>query len=224
MKYILKTVKNENGAMVFDKKKEGKSYVYLAKSETGEIGKVDKDWILENCDEIVNLGVSADGKIYPIKGTDNRVCVECGKKHRAASMFPIYVGKNNCNTEETDEYICKKCLKEDNNYNYIQCGSCKRVFDASTIVDASTVDVGRYRNSFPIYSPISEDKYFCDIDYLCEECEGHTYSICETCIDGGHACIIKTKDFSARRGFNCHKSCVSMIKESRREQEEYEED
>lgn len=70
MKYILKTEVNENGNEVFSKERRGKGFVYLAKDETGNIGVVDKNWILRNKDSIVNVGVDKNGSIYPteIKG------------------------------------------------------------------------------------------------------------------------------------------------------------
>ncbi len=66
MKYILKTEVNENGNKVFSKERQGKDFIYLAKSENGDIGKVDKNWILQHQKEIVNLGISKDS-IYPIE-------------------------------------------------------------------------------------------------------------------------------------------------------------
>lgn len=70
MKYILKTEVNESGNLVFSKQRNGKSFIYLAKDETGATATVDKDWILQNQKNIVNLGVSNDS-IYPVevKGT-----------------------------------------------------------------------------------------------------------------------------------------------------------
>ena len=67
MKYILKTEVNENGNEVFSKERRGKGFAYLAKDEAGNIGIVDKNWILRNKDSIVNLGVDKNGSIYPIE-------------------------------------------------------------------------------------------------------------------------------------------------------------
>lgn len=66
MKYMLKTEVNENGNLVFSKQRNGKSFIYLAKDETGVTATVDKDWILQNQKNIVNLGVSNDS-IYPVE-------------------------------------------------------------------------------------------------------------------------------------------------------------
>lgn len=66
MKYILKTEVNESGNLVFSKQRNGKSFIYLAKDETGATATVDKDWILQNQKNIVNLGVSNDS-IYPVE-------------------------------------------------------------------------------------------------------------------------------------------------------------
>ena len=60
MKYMLKTEINENGNKVFSKERRGKAFVYLAKDEAGAVGVVDKDWILKNKANIVNLAVSGD--------------------------------------------------------------------------------------------------------------------------------------------------------------------
>lgn len=60
MKYMLKTEINENGNKVFSKERRGKAFVYLAKDEAGSVGVVDKDWILKNKANIVNLAVSGD--------------------------------------------------------------------------------------------------------------------------------------------------------------------
>lgn len=64
MKYLLKTEINGSGNKVFSKQRNGKIFVYLAKDENGNIGQVDKNWILRNQSNIVNLGVSGE-KIYP---------------------------------------------------------------------------------------------------------------------------------------------------------------
>lgn len=65
MKYLLKTEVNGSGNKVFSKMRQGKGYIYLAKDENGNIGQVDKHWILRNQSNIVNLGVSGDS-IYPV--------------------------------------------------------------------------------------------------------------------------------------------------------------
>ncbi len=64
MKYKLKTIVNENGNVVFDKVRKGVGYIYFVQAENGEIGNVDKSWVLQNQKDIVNLKVSGDS-IYP---------------------------------------------------------------------------------------------------------------------------------------------------------------
>lgn len=66
MKYILKTETNENGNLVFSKKRQGKDYIYLAKDENGNIKPVLKSWIIEHQTEIVNVRVSGDS-IYAVE-------------------------------------------------------------------------------------------------------------------------------------------------------------
>lgn len=65
MKYILKTEVNENGNLVFSKKRSGKDYIYLAKDENGNVGQVLKSWIIQNQEEIENVRVSGDS-IYAV--------------------------------------------------------------------------------------------------------------------------------------------------------------
>lgn len=77
MKYVLKTEKNASGNVVFSKERRGKKFAYLAKDENGNVGVVDKNWILQHQKEIVNLGVSGDS-IYPveIKKSENKATVK----------------------------------------------------------------------------------------------------------------------------------------------------
>lgn len=60
MKYVLKTEINANGNKVFSKERRGQQFIYLAKDENGNVGKVDKVWILRNKANIINLAVSGD--------------------------------------------------------------------------------------------------------------------------------------------------------------------
>lgn len=208
MKYMLKTVKNENGAIVFDKKKEGKGYVYLVKSEEGQTGVVGKDWILRNRADILNLGVSVDEKLYPVKVEDRAECDVCGGKHKVSNMFPVYIAGKNNRAEKTNRMICKGCLEEYEDKGFVQCGDCKKVFDSyktgSKGYDSTSHDFGIYH---------SANTDFGGVDYLCTECESKKYSVCKGCENPYFGyCIIKTKDFSAK--YPCHKSCVSMVKEA----------
>lgn len=71
MKCVIKETMTENGKRKFVNYKEYNGYdSYLAISvKTGNpVEKtVDKDWILKHKEDIVNLGVSKDGNIYPVK-------------------------------------------------------------------------------------------------------------------------------------------------------------
>jgi len=71
MRFVLKTEVNAKGNKVFSKVRMGKEFIYLAKAEDGSIGEVDKDWVLSNQKNIVNLGVSGDN-IYPVTELDKR--------------------------------------------------------------------------------------------------------------------------------------------------------
>lgn len=63
MKFILKTEKNKNGNKILSKEvKDGQVY-YMAKNEKGQTGIVNRQWVYENKDNILNATVSIDGKI-----------------------------------------------------------------------------------------------------------------------------------------------------------------
>ena len=64
MRFILKTEINGAGNKVFSKKRQGKSFVYLAKDELGNVQTVDKAWVVKNASSIVNMGISGEN-IYP---------------------------------------------------------------------------------------------------------------------------------------------------------------
>lgn len=74
MKYILKTEVNGNGNKVFSKQRNGKIFLYAAQDENGNFAPVDKEWILRNKANIVNLGISGTN-IYPteVKKTNHTV-------------------------------------------------------------------------------------------------------------------------------------------------------
>lgn len=114
--YVLKVVKNENGNEVFAKERQGKGFVYLAKSKDGKVGTVTKNWVLKHKNEIVNLGVSGDS-IYPVSADKSVKCSICGEKHKKSTMTPV------CNPTTRDyetkliptgEFVCSKCAESDN--------------------------------------------------------------------------------------------------------------
>ena len=67
MKFMLLTEKGENGGLTVQKSTICKSTMYKVKTESGEVGEVDKDFILEHQKDFINLGISADGKIYAVE-------------------------------------------------------------------------------------------------------------------------------------------------------------
>ena len=60
MKYLLRTDLNDNGNEVFVKYKEGKIYKYFLKDMYGNTMTVDKEEIIRNKDNILNVSVSGD--------------------------------------------------------------------------------------------------------------------------------------------------------------------
>ena len=66
MKYILMTEINDSGNKVFSKKRIGKGFLYIVVDENKKKIEVEKDWVLFNKDNIVNLGVDKNDGIYPI--------------------------------------------------------------------------------------------------------------------------------------------------------------
>lgn len=113
--YMLKVMKNEKGNEVFAKERQGKGFVYLAKSEDGKIGTVSKDWILKHQKQIVNLGVSGDS-IYPVSADKLVKCSLCGEKHKKSTMTPVCdpVTKNyETRLIPNGEMVCRKCVDSD---------------------------------------------------------------------------------------------------------------
>lgn len=63
MKYRLETVVNENGNLVFVKRRNGVGYLYHVKAENGAEQWFDKAWVLRNQKDIENLRVSGDSLV-----------------------------------------------------------------------------------------------------------------------------------------------------------------
>ena len=219
MRYKLKTVKNEKNKKVFAREKRGTKIVYLAKSEAGEVGEVDKNWILKNKENIINLGVSGTN-IYPVVNKDEKVeCCQCGITHKISAMKPVYSDNGGL---KISGYICKKCLKDYYNDHYFQCADCKRVFDWEG-VNVWDYEPNRYdysfkkfaRHNFNIYTSLGPN--LGNVECVCEECDGGKYYVCSAC-ECGTNCIVKTS--SIVDGYNCPAECVNMIKEQRECQRE----
>lgn len=63
MKYRLETVVNENGNLVFAKRRNGVGFLYHVKAENGAEQWFDKAWVLRNQKDIENLRVSGDSLV-----------------------------------------------------------------------------------------------------------------------------------------------------------------
>ena len=206
MRYKLKTVKNEKNKRVFAREKRGTKIVYLAKSEAGEVGEVDKIWILKNKENIINLGVSGTN-IYPVVNKDEKVeCCQCGITNKISAMKPVY-GYNG--GLKIFGYICKKCLKDYFNEFYYQCADCKRIFAADG-VNVCDYEPERTGYRFSVYKASSDS--LGNVECVCQECDGGKYYVCSAC-ECGYQCIVKTS--SIVDGYNCPAECVDMIKEQR---------
>lgn len=113
MKYILKTEVNENGNLVFSKKRVGKDYIYLAKDENGNIGQVLKSWIIQHQNEIENVRVSGDS-IYAVdkkkKIEDFGEKIGGAKKDLASKRSITLADLEGMSVQEKDKYLRKDKL------------------------------------------------------------------------------------------------------------------
>ena len=92
MRYLLKTELNSNRNEVFCKERRGKSFVYIAETENGEVGVVDKAWVIKNAADILNLGVCKNGAIYPVISRSFKIM-------KKKSLVSIYKFNNTRNIE-----------------------------------------------------------------------------------------------------------------------------
>ena len=118
MKYILMTEINDSGNKVFSKKRIGKGFLYIAVDENKKKIEVEKDWVLFNKDNIVNLGVDKNDGIYPID-------IEKAEK------------ENKPEEKSTPSYSVKVTVMNYDNRNRVDVyseGTDKGVYDAKNIV------------------------------------------------------------------------------------------
>lgn len=224
--YVLKVVKNEKGNEVFAKERQGKGFVYLAKSEDGKVGTVTKNWILKHKNEIVNLGISNDS-IYPVKvgGVEKAKCDYCGRLHNKNSLTPIY----DDNGKKTKKMICRQCVSDRKvcvENDLIQCGDCKRIFEYRDPINL--IKDMRCNEPFEVYKTTSCNRDDTTTGHVCSDCvrNGKKYTICTTCDDayckrtGDYGCtstdpigicIVKKSEMSKR--YDCPKACVDMVKD-----------
>ena len=72
MKFIIETMRNEKGNVVFDKFKSKNEWWFSIRNDKGETRLQPKSWVLANKDRIVNLGIDKNGSMYPVKIQTNR--------------------------------------------------------------------------------------------------------------------------------------------------------
>ena len=179
MRYVLKTEVNDKGNKVFSKVRRGKGFIYLAKAEDGKIGEVNKDWILLNQKNIVNLGVSGDN-IYPVAELDKRKrlpngmirCAVCGKVLPEDDSVKVY-------NKETDDFIriCRHCELSGGYVNkevYVCCHGCGTEATPCWIRKADVFEVAHIKGS-----PIDE-QYYGDA-LICKDNLSSEYEYCEHC-------------------------------------------
>ena len=66
--FKLLTEVNENGNVVFKKERQGNYFIYFAENKLGQIGKVNKEWIEEYKDQILNANIDKNGVLYYVDG------------------------------------------------------------------------------------------------------------------------------------------------------------
>ena len=174
MSYILKTEASKLGHEVFSKKKRGKVFVYLAKDENGNTGVVDKNWILNNRNSILNLGVSKKGNLYPIN-------IKFYRKHWAdfgsLGKCELYESESD---EKRDVFVHIKCE--------CKCQKCGKVYRFDDIIgyDEDIFEGYTYSDfkklckttDFSLEKAIIEN-----VNYICDEC-GADAKIVDI-VDGG---------------------------------------
>lgn len=126
MKYNLKTEINSKGNKVFSKERNGKTFLYFAEKESGATQKVEKEWILKNKVDILNLGVSWDDRIYPTTDLRKRRklpygmvrCGACGEVVWEHNSYTFHKSGTDDNI-----IICNSCDKYGHN-GYQSCRGC----------------------------------------------------------------------------------------------------
>lgn len=78
--FKLLTEKNTAGNTVFKKKRQGNYFIYFAENKLGQIGEVNKAWIEEYKDQIVNADIDKNGVLYLVDKTKKNKGVDENKK------------------------------------------------------------------------------------------------------------------------------------------------
>ena len=78
--FKLLTEKNTSGNIVFKKKREGNYFIYFAENKLGQIGEVNKEWIEEYKDQIINANIDKNGVLYLVDKTKGNKDVDADKK------------------------------------------------------------------------------------------------------------------------------------------------
>ena len=182
MKYILKTEVNGNGNKVFSKQRNGKVFVYLAKDENGNIGKVDKNWILKNQDNIVNLGVSGDN-IYPTE-------IKKETSKAAVHISPQVV------EEDDDEEIDYEDVLDYAEDFYKELGECL-TFDGNTVRIATDISIAgmpfeKYLMDLDVTNPFDIATVYEKFDNAITDGVDHPFNEIGYLVEGG---IIRQDDY-----------------------------
>lgn len=102
--FKLLTEKNSSGNIVFKKKREGNYFIYFAENKLGQIGEVNKAWIEEYKDQIINASIDKNGVLYLVDKTKGNKEVDVDKK---ISMTLSTDGNGNFNLSNLKLYgIC----------------------------------------------------------------------------------------------------------------------
>ena len=159
-KYVLMTMYNENGKLIFQKKRNGNEYDYYAKNDVGrKIFIVNKAWILANKNIIVNLGVSGD-RIYPVNQ------LKLIRNTRTEK-----INCSGCDCDIDSEYLYK--FKTSNRTIYI-CPDCY----SNIIEDKRSIFYGEMRYTIDKDHPDCQYIKNWSEDFVCSD-----YDVCR--FDGG---------------------------------------
>lgn len=81
MKYILKTELNENGNEIFSKVRDVMGFYYIVKNENGAINYKDREWVIKNSKNILNLILTSDLRLM-VKSKKTEPAKEVKKKEK----------------------------------------------------------------------------------------------------------------------------------------------
>ena len=115
MKYLLKVELDANHIPVFEKHlnvNSGEEF-YCARGYDGFMEQVDKEWVLENQSDILNLTVSDDGELLP-KALENKVrkvqSLICSYEVDDSGYYIIAIA---CPSDSTDEVLVQFHVSSD---------------------------------------------------------------------------------------------------------------